>query len=79
MTFKFVFLKNFFFEFHLKIYSVYLFGCVGPELQHSGALVVAYGIQFPVEGLNLRSLHWELRVSATGPPGKSKIFYFIEV
>ena len=32
---------------------------------------VAYGIQFPDQGLNVGSLHWEFRVLATGPPGKS--------
>ena len=34
-------------------------------------LVVACGIQFPDLGLNLGPLHWEPRVLATGPPGKS--------
>ena len=33
--------------------------------------VVAYGIQFPGQGLNLGSLLWKHGVLATGPPGKS--------
>ena len=34
-------------------------------------LVVACGIQFPHWGLNPGPLHWEHRVSATGPAEKS--------
>ena len=34
-------------------------------------LVVACGIQFPNQGLNLGPLHWDPGVLATGPPGKS--------
>ena len=34
-------------------------------------LVAACGIQFPDQRLNPGRLHWELRVSATGPPRKS--------
>ena len=34
-------------------------------------LVVACGIWFPEQGLNLDPLQWEHRVLATGPPGKS--------
>ena len=34
-------------------------------------LVAAYGIQFPDQESNLGPLPWELRVLATGPPGKS--------
>ena len=33
-------------------------------------LVTACGISFPDQGLNPGSLHWELRVLTTGPPGK---------
>ena len=33
----------------------------------SWVVVVAGGIQFPKQGLNLGPLHWEHRVSATGP------------
>ena len=29
------------------------FGCAGYSLQHAGSLVVACGIQFPDQGLNL--------------------------
>ena len=35
-------------------------------------LVSAYGIQLPDRGSNPGPLHWELRVSATGPPEKSQ-------
>ena len=34
-------------------------------------LVVACGIWFPDQGLNLGHLHWEQAVLTTGPPGKS--------
>ena len=34
-------------------------------------LVVACGIQFPDQGSNLGSLHWEHRVLVTGPLVKS--------
>ena len=33
-------------------------------------LLVACGIRFPDEGLNLDPLHWKYRVLTTGPPGK---------
>ena len=33
---------------------------------------VACGIYFPDQGSNLDPLHWESRVLATGPPGKSQ-------
>ena len=38
---------------------------------HLASLVVACGLGFPDQGLNLGPLHRELRVLATGPPGKS--------
>ena len=48
------------------------------SLQHAVSLVVAYkllvaacGISFPDQESNQGPLHWELRVLATGPPGKS--------
>ena len=37
-------------------------------------LVVGCGVQFPQKGLNLGLLHWEYRVLATRPPGKSLPF-----
>ena len=37
---------------------------------YSGILVVTGRIYFPDQGLNPGSLHWELRVLASGPPGK---------
>ena len=50
----------------------FLFGCAGSHLQDVGSLVVACellasecGIQFPEQGLNLDSLHWEYGVSGT--------------
>ena len=39
-------------------------------------LVAACGIQFPDQELNLGPLHWELGILATGPPGKSFLFFF---
>ena len=49
------------------------------SLQHAVSLVVAYkllvaacGISFPDQESNQGPLHWELRVLATGPPGKSR-------
>ena len=39
-------------------------------------LVVARGIQFPVQGSNLGPLHWEHRILVTGPTGKSPFAYF---
>ena len=36
-----------------------------------GHLVAARGIQFPIQGSNPGTLHWEDGVSATGPPEKS--------
>ena len=35
-------------------------------------LVATFGIRFPDQGLNPCPLHWEVRVLATGPPGKSQ-------
>ena len=37
-------------------------------------LVVAWGIQFPNQGSNPGPLHWEHRVLASGPLGKSPSF-----
>ena len=47
-------------------------------------LVVARGASLPDQGSNVGPLHWEFRVSAIGPPGKSLIvcvcvFYYIIV
>ena len=36
-------------------------------------LVAAHGVQFPDQGWTPGPLHWEFRVLATGPPGKSRI------
>ena len=55
-------------------------------LQRVGSLVVACGllvaaceIQFPDQGSSLGPLHWEFRVLATGPPGKSLTSNFIGI
>ena len=68
-----------YFCFYKKIYCV--FGCTRSQLWHVGSLVtaceflvVACSIQFPDQGLSTGPLHWELRVLATGPPGKSPTF-----
>ena len=44
---------------------IYLFICL------CQVFVAALRIQFPGQGSNLEPLHWELKVLATGPPGKS--------
>ena len=41
-------------------------------------LVAACGIQLPDKGPNPGSQHWELRVPATGPPGKSQDLAFLK-
>ena len=40
-------------------------------------LVVVCGIEFPDQGLNMRPQHWEYRVLATGPPGKSQAYFLV--
>ena len=64
----------------LKKKNRYLFGCARFQLWHVGSTscdmlldspVAAYRIQFPDQVWNLGAPHWERRVSATGPPGKS--------
>ena len=44
------------------------------QLQQTGSLVGAYGIQFPDRGLKPSPLHWEDGILATRPPGKSPQF-----
>ena len=39
-------------------------------------LVAAYGIQFPNQAVNPGPPHWEGRILATGPPGKSPSLLF---
>ena len=36
----------------------------------------AHGSYFPHQGLNLHPLHWQHKVLATGPPGKSPNQFF---
>ena len=50
----------------------------GSKLWHSGFLVAACGISFPDRGLNPGFLHWEWRVLASGPPGKSPGFILMQ-
>ena len=64
-----------FFSFFFHIYS---FGCSGSQLCHMGSLVAACGIWFPDQGLNPGALHWERRVLAIGPAGKSTVSSFRE-
>ena len=40
-------------------------------------LVAARGIYLPDQGSNLAPLDWEYRVIATGPPGKSQLWFFL--
>ena len=46
---------------------------------HLGSLVAACGIYFPNQGSNPGPLHWEHRVLATGPPGKSQFLDFFNI
>ena len=57
-----------FFLNYILFYLFNLFTCL-----HQ-VLVVAWRIQFPDQGSNPGHLHWEYRVLATGPPGKSQGF-----
>lgn len=41
-------------------------------------LVAACGLELPDRRLNPRPLHWDLRVLATEPPGKSFNFYILK-
>ena len=61
----------------INIFYMYLFIWLQQVLVATCAifLVAACGIQFPDQGQNLGPLHWEHKVLATGPLGKSpKIF-----
>ena len=81
-------------SFFKKIF-MYLFGCAGSSSPHVGSsvlvvalrmfLLVAYklvatcGIEFPDQASNQGLRHWERRVPATGPPGKTQcqtLFFF---
>ena len=59
--------------FYLFFFNIYLFGCTSSQLQHVGSSVftTACDMEFPDQGWNPGPLQWELRVLATGPPGKS--------
>ena len=52
-------------EIVIIILNIYLFGCTGSQLRHARAS------RSLTQGLNPGPLHWELRVVAPGPPGKS--------
>ena len=54
--------------------NVYIFDHVGSICSTGDLLAVTCGIWFPDQGSNSNSLHWELGVLATGPPGKSLFF-----
>ena len=60
---------------------MYIFGHVRSQLHQVGSLVAACellvvtrGVCFPDQGSTSGSQHWECRVLATGPPGKSPIY-----
>ena len=75
------------------VWTFFFFGCAGSQLQHTRSsvfvaafrilvvacdlLVAACGIQFPVQGSNPGTLHWEHEVLATGPPKKSWYGHFL--
>ena len=60
---------------YLLILAAAGLGCGTQDFQSSlwsaGSLVSACGIWLPDQGSNLGPLHWEHRVLATGPSGKS--------
>ena len=56
---------------YLFLFIYYLFGCTESYLQHVGS-------KFPDQGLKPGPLHWELRVLATGPPGKSPSKFILQ-
>ena len=43
----------------------------------SVGIICGMWIQFPDQGWNLGTLNWELRVPATGPPGKTTRWLFL--
>ena len=62
----------------LFIYLFIYLGCARSYLRHADSqLWCACGIQFPDQGSNPGSLHWEHGVLPTGPPGKSLFVYFL--
>ena len=62
---------HFFLKFFFNIYLFYLF------IWLFLALATACGIKFPDQGSNPGPLHWEHRVLAAGPPGKSWFIHFL--
>ena len=46
-------------------------------LPHENSLVAGRGIRFPEQGSDPGPLHWDLSVSATGPPEKSLQHLFV--
>ena len=58
----------FFLIFYLFILAALGISCLVRDL-----LVVACGIYFPDQGLNLGPLHWKHGVLTAGPPGKSPL------
>ena len=69
VVFYFLFLCLSFFFCHLWVLKKNLFGCME-------SLVVACGIQFPDQGSNPSTLHWECGILATGPPGSPCLLWF---
>ena len=52
---------------------------LGSLFWHVEFSAVACGIYFPDQGWNLGLLHWECRVQATGPPGKSWFVFLLKI
>ena len=73
------FFNSFFFLMQLFVYACIisskktLFGYT-TQLQHE---VTSIWLQFPDQGSNLGPLHWELRVSTNGPPGKTSLQFLL--
>ena len=60
-------------------FLINLFGCTrcSLDLVACELLVAACGIYLPGQGSNSAPLHWECGVSASGPSGKSPIWFLI--
>ena len=58
---------------------MYLFDCSRSSLHHTGSLVAACRIYFLDKGSNQGPLHWEHRVLATGPQGKSLVMLLMKL
>ena len=66
-----IFKKIIFIQLIMWLCWVLVAACRTLQLQHVNSQLLHAGSQFSYQGLNPCSLHWECRVLATGPTGKS--------